>query len=84
MGVSKGVVRWERMGTAFPHLFHVSHQNKFEAALKRLVLWVPTHTTFVSTTSLGVSLRAHPVRGELHIQRHANGKSTRIIQNGYS
>jgi len=25
MGVSGGVVAQERMGTAFPHLFHVSH-----------------------------------------------------------
>jgi len=33
---------------------------------------------------MGVSLRAHPVHGELHIQRHANGevatKGTRITQ----
>jgi len=43
-----------------------------------------SQTFFISTASLGVSLRAHPVRGELHIQRHANRKGTGITQNGYS
>ena len=43
-----------------------------------------THTSFVSITSLDVCLRAHPVRDELHIQRYANRKGTRIIQKGYS
>jgi len=42
--MSKGVVRRERVGTAFPRLFHVLLQNVFEAVLKWLAFGsVPTY-----------------------------------------
>jgi len=45
----------ECVGTVFQHLFHVLLQNEFEAVLECLVLWVRSHTSFVSTTSLLLS-----------------------------
>ena len=42
-----------------------------------------SHTSFVSTTSLGVSLRAHPIRGELHIQRHATERVLESLGNKF-
>ena len=36
---SKGVVGQERLGTAFPHLFHVLFYNEFKAVLKWLDFW---------------------------------------------
>jgi len=34
---SRGVVGQERLGTAFPHLFHVLFQNEFKAVLTKVV-----------------------------------------------
>ena len=63
----------ERVGTAFPHLFHVCmstslntpsllFQNELEAVLKRLDFLVRSHTSFVDTTSLARSKFAPRVR----------------------
>ena len=51
----------ERVGTAFRHLFHVLLLNEFEAALKWLVFWVRSHTFFISTTSLLLTLTRETV-----------------------
>jgi len=55
--VSRGVVWRERVGTAFPHLFHVLLQNESEAVLKRLFFGCVPKPFFVGTTSLSVSVR---------------------------
>ena len=53
--ISRCVVGQERVGAAFPHLFHVLLEIELEAVSKRLVFWVCSHTFFVSTTSLIIS-----------------------------
>jgi len=61
-------------GNGVPTPFHVSRFTLSLSCFKTAIFFWCLPTPFVSTTSpgVGVSLRAHPVRGELHIQRHAN------------
>jgi len=52
-----GVVGQERVGSAFPHLFHVLLQNEFGTVLKWQDVWMCSHAFFVSTTSLAPHLQ---------------------------
>ena len=68
--VSRGVVWRERVGTAFPHLFHVLLQNESEAVLKRL---------FFGCVPKPFLLALHPCQYPfefVHVNAHRNNNAT--------
>jgi len=58
----RGVVGRERVGTAFPHLFHVFLQNEFEAAVKWSFLLALHSSIFVCYSVLRRMLKSTALR----------------------
>jgi len=58
LGLLRGVLGQERVGTTFPHLFPYLLYNELKSVLKWPFFWIRSHTSFVSNTSL-VSVNAY-------------------------